>query len=103
MAKYGNKKTVVDGITFASKKEANRYCLLKLMERGGLIKSIELQPPYRLEVNGVLVCKYVADFRYVDAQTGETVVEDAKGFKTREYNLKKKLVKAVHGIEIREV
>lgn len=103
MAKYGNKKTVVDGITFASKKEANRYCLLKLMERGGLIRDLELQPPYRLEVNGVLVCKYVADFRYVDAQTGEAVVEDAKGFKTREYNLKKKLVKAVHGIEIREV
>ena len=103
MAKYGNKKTVVDGITFASKKEANRYCLLKLMERGGLIRDLELQPPYRLEVNGVLVCKYVADFRYVDAQTGEAVVEDAKGFKTREYNFKKKLVKAVHGIEIREV
>lgn len=103
MAKYGNKKTVVDGITFASKKEANRYCLLKVMQRGGVIDKLELQPAYRLEVNGTLVCKYVADFRYVDLQTGETLVEDAKGFKTREYNLKKKLMKAVHGIEIREV
>lgn len=103
MAKYGNKKTVVDGVTFSSKREAARYGVLKLLERNGEIRALELQPPYRLEVNGTLVCKYVADFRYVDLRTGETVVEDAKGFKTREYNLKKKLVKAVHGIEIREV
>lgn len=103
MAKYGNKKTVVDGVTFSSKREAARYGVLKLLERNGEIGALELQPPYRLEVNGTLVCKYVADFRYVDLRTGETVVEDAKGFKTREYNIKKKLVKAVHGIEIREV
>jgi hypothetical protein len=60
-----------------------------------------LQPRYRLEVCGVHVCDYVADFRYEEG--GATVVEDAKGFKTAAYKLKKKLMKAIHNIEIREV
>lgn len=100
--KYGNKKTVVDGIKFDSIAEAARYGALKLMVRANMIDSLELQKRYKLEVNGVLVCSYVADFVYRFCGTGVIVCEDVKGMKTPVYNLKKKLMKAIHGIEIRE-
>ena len=99
--KYGNRKTVVDGITFDSAKEAKRYGELKVLQRAGEITSLELQPRFPIVINGVKVCTYVADFGYVD-QIGSPVVEDCKGFKTREYTLKRKLMKAVHGIDILE-
>lgn len=99
-SKYGAKKTVVDGITFASKAEARRYTQLKMMEQAGAIKALELQPAYELVVNGQLICKYVADFQYHENR--QLVVEDVKGFKTPEYKLKKKLLLALYGIEIRE-
>jgi hypothetical protein len=101
--KYGAEKTVVDGVTFASKKEALRYDYLKTMFFYGKIASLELQPRYKLEVNGVLICIYKGDFRYVELSNLETVVEDVKGFKTPAYRLKKKLMLAIHGIEIFEV
>lgn len=100
-SKYGNKKTVVDGITFDSKREAERYGCLKLMLRSGLISDLRLQVPYQISVNGVKVCKYVADFVYLDG--GKEVVEDVKGMKTSIYNLKKKLMKACFGVSISEV
>lgn len=100
--KYRNRKTVVDGVTFDSQKEARRYSELKLLERAGSITSLELQPRFPIVVNGVKVCKYVADFGYVD-QIGSPVIEDVKGVKTPMYNLKKKLMRAVHGIEIVEI
>lgn len=100
--KYNAKKTVIDGITFDSKKEADRYSVLKIFMLIGRITGLELQASYKLVVNGVLVCRYVADFVYNDAN-GNQVVEDCKGFKTREYKLKRKLMRAVHGIEIKEV
>lgn len=90
------------GIEFDSKREANRYSELKLLERAGLISDLVLQPEYYLKVGDVLVCKYVADFRYVDRQTGREIVEDTKGVRTDVYKLKKKLMLAVHGIEILE-
>lgn len=99
--KYGNRKTVVDGITFDSAKEAKRYGELKVLQRAGEITSLELQPRFPIVINGVKVCTYVADFYYVD-EIGSLVVEDCKGFKTREYILKRKLMKAVHGIDILE-
>lgn len=99
--KYGNRKTVVDGITFDSAKEAKRYGELKVLQRAGEITSLELQPRFPIVINGVKVCTYVADFGYVD-QIGSPVVEDVKGMKTREYILKRKLMKAVYGIEILE-
>lgn len=99
--KYRNLKTLVDGIVFDSQKEARRYGELKLLVRSGEIHSLELQPRFPVVINGVKVCTYVADFGYVD-HTGSPVVEDSKGFKTPIYNLKKKLVKAVHGIDILE-
>jgi hypothetical protein len=101
--KYGNKKTEVDGVTFDSKKEANRYSQLKLLLLAGVIAELECQPGFDLVVNGKKVCKYVADFRYRDVATGKVVVEDAKGFKTDVYKIKKRLLFALLGIEVVEV
>lgn len=98
--KYGAIKTKVDGIIFDSKREAKRYTVLKRMEADGDISNLTLQVPYQITINGVKVCKYVSDFEYV--RNGEKVVEDCKGMRTAVYRLKKKLMKAVHGIEIEE-
>lgn len=100
--KYGAIATTVDNIRFDSKAEARRYQELRLMEKGRLIRNLELQPRFPIEINGVKVCTYVADYRFLDCGTGEMVVEDCKGFKTPEYKLKKKLMRAVYGIEIVE-
>lgn len=102
-SKYGATPTFVDGIRFDSKGEARRWGELKLLERAGQISGLERQVPYRLEVNGVLVTKYVADFRYLDAKSGELVVEDFKGFRTPEYRIKAKLMGALHRVRIVEV
>lgn len=102
MAKYKNKRTEVDGLVFASQKEARRYQELKLLERAGEIFDLMWQRPFQIEVNGVEICKYVADFTYIE-KGGWDVVEDVKGVLTPVYKLKKKLMLAVHGVEIREV
>ena len=100
-SKYGAQPTVVDGIRFASKREATRYGELSLMQTVGEIAGLVLQPAFDLHVNGVRVCKYVADFTY---QRGEAVVvEDAKGVKTAVYKLKKRMVEAEYGITVVEV
>lgn len=107
MSKYHAQKTVVDGITFDSIKEAARYKQLQGMERNGYISDLELQVRYRLipTQKGVLrterPCDYIADFRYV--RDGEIVIEDTKGVRTPEYIIKRKLMKMVYGIEVREV
>lgn len=101
VAKYRNRKTVVDGITFDSVKEARRYGELKRLERAGEIRGLELQPRFPIIVNGIKVCEYRADFDYYNA-AGNQIVEDVKGFKTPIYNLKKKLMRAVYGIDILE-
>jgi len=104
-SKYRNRKTLIDGIQFDSQKEANRYQELILMERAGLIRSIELQPRYDLVVNEHKIGFYRGDFRYEVVATSILVVEDVKSpaTKTAVYRLKKKLVKALYGIEIIEV
>lgn len=99
--KYRAIPTEVDGIRFSSKKESRRYSELKLMERAGEISGLSLQPKFPIVINGVKVCNYLADFSYLLAD-GMRRVEDVKGFKTPIYNLKKRLVKAVHGVEIFE-
>jgi len=99
--KYNARRTVIDGISFASRKEARRYTELKLQEKAGVISDLILQPRFPLRVLDQLVCTYVADFQYRD-QTGRLVTEDTKGFRTPEYKLKVKLLKALHGVEIRE-
>ena len=106
-SKYGAKKVTVNGITFDSKKEANRYRELVLLERAGLIQNLQRQVKYELipsqRIDGKVVeraCHYVADFFYTE--NGKRIVEDAKGYKTPEYKIKKKLMLWVHGILIRE-
>ena len=107
--KYRNKPTEVDGIMFDSKKEARRWGELKLLEKAGGISKIKRQPEYHLSVNGVMICKYSADFEYYDHKwcpERKLIVEDVKSPATRKnpaYRIKKKLMKAIHGIDIVEV
>lgn len=122
MNKYRNRKITVDGIMFDSRREADRYRELKLLERAGVIHGLELQKKYvlipaqyenfvRHGKNGQKLkggrrciereCSYLADFVY--EQNGETVVEDTKGMRTKEYIIKRKLMLFIHGIQIKEV
>jgi Protein of unknown function (DUF1064) len=100
--KYKNQRTIVDGVTFSSKKEASRYLDLNLLVRIGDIDQLEVQPRYKLVANGKLICAYVADFKYRDKKTLTTVVEDVKGIRTPVYRIKRKLMLAIHGIDILE-
>lgn len=100
-SKYHNRKTICDGIVFGSLAEANRYTVLKHFQREGIIEGLEVHPRFGCVVHGVKVCEYVADFRYL--KDGAWVVEDVKGVKTAVYQLKKKLMRACHQLEIREV
>ncbi len=101
-AKYGNKKVEYDGHTFDSKKEYKRYRELLLLLKAFEIAQLELQVPYELNEGGTHSLKYVADFVYMIPSTGEKIVEDCKGFKTKTYLKKKRLMKKVYGIEIKE-
>jgi len=103
MTKYGSSRTYVDGIPFASKAEARRYGELKQMIAAGEIEQLECHPKYVIEVSGVKVCSYIADFKYLDRRTGEWITEDVKGVRTAVYRLKRKLMMVVHGIEITEI
>jgi hypothetical protein len=98
--KYNAKKTVLDGVTYASKLEARRANELAMLERAGAIVGLQRQVPFDLNVNGHLICRYIADFCYTTAETGESVVEDVKGMLTPEFRLKAKLMEAIHGIVI---
>lgn len=112
--KYGSRKITVFGITFDSKREAQRYMELSSMQRAGKIANLETQVPFELippirDDYGKLVqrgCDYVADFVYdaVNLDGSKThVVEDAKGFRTEVYKIKRKLMLWRYGIQIREV
>src|SRR4030095_5807586 len=98
--KYFSQPTSYLGIRFASRKEARRYQELLILLRTGQIENLRLQVNYPLEINGVKVTSYRADFVY--QESGRTVVEDVKGFRTREYRIKQKLMLALHGIQILE-
>lgn len=126
MSKYKAIKTTVDGIRFDSKKEAARYEVLKVMQKSGVIENLRMQVPfvlipdqrekdvwvpYKKPIKGETGrwkpgkvierrCVYVADFVY--EQEGRTIVEDVKGRRTREYNLKRKLLLYQYGIKIKE-
>lgn len=125
VSKYHAKKTIVDGIEFASKKEANRYSELKILERAGKIKNLQMQVPFLLipaqyeeekiitergkgKVQKKLIERktvYKADFVYT--KNGEIVVEDVKGYRQAgAYNtfvIKRKLMLERYGIHIVEV
>lgn len=105
-SKYHAKKTVVDGISFDSRKEAYRYLALKGMEEDGSIEDLRRQVRYELvpafDVDGrhYRPVYYVADFVYVE--DGREVVEDVKGVRTDVYRLKSKLFARRYGMSIRE-
>ena len=100
MSKYHAVKTICDGIVFDSKREARRWSELKLLQKARLISDLERQVKYDISVNDTFICSYRADFTYTVGKA--FVCEDSKGAKTRAYILKRKLMKAVHGITIRE-
>jgi hypothetical protein len=102
----------VDGIRFASKKEARRYMELRLLEKAGHIKELQVQPAFELHAwskpygHPVRVGKFTADFRYREGPDGLLIIEDVKGGKatrTEAYRLRKRIVEAEYGIQIREV
>jgi hypothetical protein len=104
VSKYRNVKTKIGDLTFDSKREAERYLVLRDRQRKGEICGLRTQVVFRLEVNGLLVCKYIADFEYIE--NGTVIVEDVKSEITKKipiYRLKKKLLFAIHGIRISEV
>jgi hypothetical protein len=99
--KYRNKRTVIDGVSFDSKAEANRWLNLKLLERAGEITRLERQVRFPLVVDGVKVCSYIADFSYFTKE--KRVVEDVKSPATASlpvFKIKSKLVKALYGIDV---
>jgi Protein of unknown function (DUF1064) len=98
--KYGAKAIEVDGIRFPSIGEANRWLALRTLETNGVIQNLKRQVRHRIEANGVRICTYVSDFEYDEA--GQHVVEDFKGFRTPAYQIKAKLMLALHGVTIRE-
>lgn len=103
-AKYRNTRCTHEGIRFDSLKERNRWLELQILERDGQITKLERQISFPIVINNLLICRYVADFTYIEK--GENITEDVKSKFTRklpEYRLKNKLMKAVHGIDIREV
>jgi len=101
MSKYHAIPTEVDGIRFDSRGEARRYQELKLLQAAGEISHLGVHPSWELVVNGVKIGKYTADFEYREGK--EYVVEDYKGVRTRDYVLRKKLMLALHKIDVREV
>lgn len=119
--KYRNQKVVCDGIYFDSKKEAGRYKVLKKRENDGEIKYLKRQVKFTLipaqrepdttgprggYKKGKLIekeCSYIADFFYLDLLKKKIVVEDTKGFRTKDYIIKRKLMLWMHGIRIEEV
>lgn len=100
--KYNAKPTEVDGQHFDSKREAERYGILKLMSLGGLIHDLRLQVEFPLVVAGQPIGHYIADFTYREEPGNVLVIEDVKGVKTPVYKMKKRLLKALFNIDIRE-
>jgi|ERR1035441_4192632 hypothetical protein len=101
-SKYGAKRT--DG--YASGREALRAAELRILERAGKIGPFNEQVPYTLlpaTAEFPRALRYIADFTYVDRETGEVVIEDAKGVRTPVFKLKKRLMKQLLGVDITEV
>ena len=116
--KYGNHKVKRDGMVFDSKREANRWTELKLLEKAGEISNLQRQVKFVLIPKQYSITErtkadrpkmierevsYIADFTYHDNMLDEDVVEDAKGMRTEAYKIKRKLMLRVHGIRITEV
>lgn len=109
--KFNAKKMVTPEGTFDSRKEHRRWCELKLLERAGKIRDLRRQVKYVLipsqyegQYRKLLEreCSYVADFVYIDVESGKEVVEDTKGVRTDAYKIKRKLMLFKYGIQIKE-
>lgn len=106
MSKYNNKKIRVGGEVFDSKREYNRWCELRLLERSGIIQNLQRQVKFRLidsqktPERTERPCDYIADFVYYE--NGKLVVEDCKGMRTDVYKIKRKLMFKKYNISIRE-
>jgi len=110
---YINKKVIINGIKFDSKKEGRRYQDLLIMQRANEISDLELQPRFSL-IKGVKFTgdarakpdiRYTADFRYIDVLTNKVIVEDVKSAVTKEktdYKMRRHMMLAIHGIEVIE-
>ena len=114
MSKYHSRKITIDGVTFDSKKEYNRYCELKLLERAGEIAELKRQVKFTLipaqYANGKCIeraVSYIADFAYFDYGSNELIVEDVKGYKQGQayalFTIKRKMMLYMHGITVREI
>ena len=101
--KYNATRTFAHGHWFQSKKEAKRYSELLLLEKAGEVADIQLQPEYKLYVNGILIGTYKADFKYFELACEDWITEDVKGKRTELYRWKKKHVEAQYGIKIVEI
>lgn len=101
--KYRNQPVEVDGIKFQSKAERNYYLNLKIREKAGEVYAVELQRPFILTINGVLVATYRADFAFWDQVEDRFRVIDVKGVITPVFRLKAKMVKALYGINVEVV
>lgn len=107
-SKYFSKKVVVDGITFDSILESNVYIKLKMLQKNGVIKDLELQKEYILQdkfkINGKTrrEITYKADFVYKTTKDDKLHIIDSKGYRTEVYKIKKKLFEYKYGIEIEE-
>jgi hypothetical protein len=99
-SKYRAKPTIVDGVRFASQAEARHYAELKLREKAGEIKNLELQPKFPLMVSGQKVGTYIADFRYREGPKGVLRVVDVKGYDLPLGKWKRKHTEAQYGITI---
>ena len=110
-SKFGAKKICFDGMKFDSKAECQRYLELKLLEKAGEIRNLKRQVmheliPAQYDASGKLLERpvtYTSDFEYVDMRTGESVMEDVKGMRTKDYIIKRKLMLWIYKIRIREV
>ena len=106
MSKYNNQKIRVGGEVFDSKREYNRWCELRLLERSGVIRNLQRQAKFRLIDSQKTLerterpCDYIADFVYYE--NGKRVVEDCKGMRTDVYKIKRKLMLEKYNISIKE-
>ena len=105
-SKFNNQPTTIDGIRFASKKEAKRYAELVLLWKAGEIRDLTMHPRFDLRVDSVHVCRYIADFSYYD-ERDDLIVEDVKGMKSGTayalFSIKRQLMLSCLGIEVREI
>lgn len=99
--KFGAKRTVVDGITFDSKRESEVYSDLKNLERAGRISGLVLQRKFELIVNGQIIGTYRADFCFIDHdQDGRFRTIDVKGVVTKDFRRVQKIIKAAYNIDV---